>query len=423
MRNRKSDIEKYLRGELSAAEMHALEKRALTDPFLADALEGAGTIDTDMLSTDLATLRKRMGDRDSAKVRPLWLWPARIAAGIALLGLASYFVLTLTRKEPEQHIAQNQAAPKMTEENIPATRQESDSISSTAGSGSAITEKPTPELPVAAGKSRSAAGNEEKEEPIAVAKAPVVDSDTLLAAVSGDAQPREVLREAPAAQAGPEAGYTDAMRKLELSVHPKKKKVITGTVVDAEDGRALPGVNVMIEGTPVGTTTNEEGKYVIATDSLDAGLLFSFIGYENKVVTDPAGNLDVMLDPDIAELSEVVVVGYGGVKRDDPEGDPIIELAEPAGGRRAYKQYLAENFRYPEQALNNKIEGRVTVQFSIDPAGKMSDFKVLRGQGYGCDEEVIRLIRQGPKWRPSRKNTEPVADKVKVRMKFRLPKK
>lgn len=419
----RDDIEKYLRGEMSPAEMHALEKKALSDPFLADALEGAGSIDAGLLSADLDDLRRRSCERASARTRPLWYWPARIAAGIAIVGLVSYFVIIQSNKKAPTHIAQNRVAPEKSRESVPPPAvQQADSVSPEAGAASAT--KPAPRMPVTRQPERSETSAEVEREPLAAGEDAVPqERDSSIGIAMHDSQPKEVVREAPAAQGGALAEYDDEMAKLEQSIHPRQQRVITGTVVDAEDGRALPGVNVMIKGTPIGTTTNEEGKYVIATDSLDAGLQFSFIGYEDKVVRGQAGNVDVMLDPDIAELSEVVVVGYGGTKREDPDADPIIEIAEPAGGRKAYKQYLTENLRYPEQALNNKIEGRVTVQFTIDPAGKMSDFKVLRGLGYGCDEEVIRLIRQGPKWKPSRRNTEPVADKVKVRMKFSLPKK
>jgi TonB family protein len=98
-------------------------------------------------------------------------------------------------------------------------------------------------------------------------------------------------------------------------------------------------------------------------------------------------------------------------------------MAAPAGGRKAFKQYLETNLRYPEQALKNNVEGKVTVQFTVESNGKLSDFKVLKGLGYGCDEEVIRLIQQGPAWSPSKRSTEPIRDKVKVRLRFSLPKK
>jgi TonB family protein len=131
------------------------------------------------------------------------------------------------------------------------------------------------------------------------------------------------------------------------------------------------------------------------------------------------------LEADISELSEVVVVGYGTERKEVvlPFDSPIMELATPAGGRKAFKQYLEGNVRYPEQAIKNQVEGKVTVQFTIETNGKLSDFRVIRGIGFGCDEEVIRLIKQGPKWSPSKKDDEAIRDKVKVRMRFALPKK
>jgi TonB family protein len=100
-----------------------------------------------------------------------------------------------------------------------------------------------------------------------------------------------------------------------------------------------------------------------------------------------------------------------------------MELATPEGGRKAFKQYLEKNLQYPEQALKNEVEGKVTVQFTIGMTGQLSDFKVIRGVGFGCEEEVIRLIKQGPKWSPTKKNEAPVKDRVRVRMRFSLPKK
>ena len=100
-----------------------------------------------------------------------------------------------------------------------------------------------------------------------------------------------------------------------------------------------------------------------------------------------------------------------------------MELAGPEGGRKAFKQYLESNLRYPEEALKNQVEGKVTIQFSVGLTGQVTDFKVIRGIGFGCDEEVIRLIKAGPKWSPTKKNEEPIKDRVRVRMRFALPKK
>jgi TonB family protein len=429
MRDREEDIEKYFNGELTPAEMHALEKKALSDPFLADALEGGSQVPPREFSGDLAGLRERMGSRDK-KVVPIWAWPMRIAAGIAVVGVVAYLVIRPFGDSNRERIAENKITQKGPETTAPKPveeEQNDDQINQSGKAGAESEKKDETQSdnappPVVQERNSTSDVAPEKREAEHVGEQDVGLSETSTMAAGADHQ-------VPPTESIPSAarGYISSQAPLDVlekSVLPANKKVITGTVLDAEDGRAIPGVNVLVNGTTTGTTTDEDGKYVIATDSLEAGLLFTFIGYENKVVdaiTTP--NLDVMLDPDIAELNEVVVVGYGGTKRDDLDADPIIEIAEPAGGRKAYKQYLAENLRYPEQALNNSVEGRVTVQFTIEPTGKMTDFKILKGLGYGCEEEVIRLIQQGPRWKPSRRNTEPVTDKVKVRMKFSLPKK
>jgi hypothetical protein len=63
----------------------------------------------------------------------------------------------------------------------------------------------------------------------------------------------------------------------------------------------------------------------------------------------------------------------------------------------------------------------VTVQFTVQINGQLGDFEILKGIGYGCDDEVIRLIKQGPAWEPTKKGNQPVTDKVKVRLKFEIP--
>jgi TonB-linked SusC/RagA family outer membrane protein len=93
-----------------------------------------------------------------------------------------------------------------------------------------------------------------------------------------------------------------------------QQRVVTGTVKD-QTGTAIPGVNVLLKGTSVGTTTDIEGGFSISASSEDV-LLFSFIGYTSEEI--PVGNqtkIDVALSEDIATLSEVVVVGYGVQKK------------------------------------------------------------------------------------------------------------
>ncbi len=95
---------------------------------------------------------------------------------------------------------------------------------------------------------------------------------------------------------------------------------ITGKVTD-EKGQALPGVNVLLEGSSSGATTNADGQYKTTVPSGKAVLVFTFVGYVNqKFTVGPQQTIDVILLPDQKLLDEVVVVGYGSQKKADITG-------------------------------------------------------------------------------------------------------
>src|SRR5688572_5718171 len=112
---------------------------------------------------------------------------------------------------------------------------------------------------------------------------------------------------------------------------------ITGTVKD-ETGAGMPGVNIIVVNTNIGTTTDADGKYSLAVSSGSISLSFSFIGY--TTVTVPVDNrsvVDVTMEQDIASLEEVVVTALG-VKREkrqltystqEVSGDELVRSKEP----------------------------------------------------------------------------------------------
>ncbi len=74
--------------------------------------------------------------------------------------------------------------------------------------------------------------------------------------------------------------------------------------------------------------------------------------------------------------------------------------ATPEGGLKAYGNYLQQNINYPLEATKNNIQGIVNVQFLVNTDSTLSDFRIINGLGYGCDEEALRIIQEGPKWHP-----------------------
>ncbi|NJN42104.1 MAG: TonB family protein [Flammeovirgaceae bacterium] len=168
-----------------------------------------------------------------------------------------------------------------------------------------------------------------------------------------------------------------------------------------EDKTPLPGVNVMVKGTTTGTVTDINGSYVVDFTTNISTLVFSFIGLQTLEVTPTSSELNVQMNLDIAQLSEVVVVGYG---MEEQKTNPTIEMAEPHGGRKAFNKYLEDNLIYPAEAIENKITGKVTVEFLVKSNGELTGFTVVRGIGNGCDDELIRVIKNGPSWTPSKRN-------------------
>ena len=82
----------------------------------------------------------------------------------------------------------------------------------------------------------------------------------------------------------------------------------------------------------------------------------------------------------------------------------VEEMPSFPGGEVKLVEYIAKNLNYPQEAIEKGIEGRVFVGFIIDVDGSVTDVKLLRGIGGGCDEEAIRVIKSLPKWRPAKQN-------------------
>ncbi len=78
------------------------------------------------------------------------------------------------------------------------------------------------------------------------------------------------------------------------------------------------------------------------------------------------------------------------------------------GGTSALYEYIRENMKYPETAQSANIEGRVFVKFIVDKEGNTQSPEIIKGLGFGCDQEVIRIIESMPKWKPGYQNDKPV---------------
>jgi protein TonB len=90
------------------------------------------------------------------------------------------------------------------------------------------------------------------------------------------------------------------------------------------------------------------------------------------------------------------------------------------GGEDARMKYLQDNIKYPEEAKELGIQGRVYVTFVVEVDGSITDVRVLRGIGGGCDEEAIRVVQAMPKWVPGKQRGVPVRVQFNLPIKFTL---
>ncbi|GAB7086914.1 TonB-dependent receptor [Marinifilum fragile] len=105
-----------------------------------------------------------------------------------------------------------------------------------------------------------------------------------------------------------------------FTVLQAQEKAVSGTVTDANDGMGIPGVSVVVKGTTIGTTTDIDGNYTLKVDA-NSTLVFSFVGYKTQeILVGDQTQINVILSVETENLSEVVVIGYGQVRKDDATG-------------------------------------------------------------------------------------------------------
>lgn len=158
-----------------------------------------------------------------------------------------------------------------------------------------------------------------------------------------------------------------------------QQHVVTGKITDATTNEPLIGVNVVVEGTTIGVTTDIDGNFSIKADDSNAKLTFSYIGYISQTVS-LAGQktVNILLSSDIKSLDEIVVIGYGTVRRSDVTGSvssvnaekiksvPVNDFRQALQGRAAGVD-VNYGTRRPGDGPSVTIRGRRSFKASNDP--------------------------------------------------------
>ena len=98
----------------------------------------------------------------------------------------------------------------------------------------------------------------------------------------------------------------------------------------------------------------------------------------------------------------------------------VEEMPEFPGGAAKLMEYIQKNIKYPMMARESDIQGRVFVNFVVEPDGSISNVTVMRGIGGGCDEEAVRVVNSMPNWKPGKQRGSAVRCAYTVPIIFKL---
>lgn len=404
-------IRKYLNGELDARAMYELERKAQEDPLLADLMLGMESGYEEEHQQNLsevdALIDKRIQQNDTPKIYPVLKYG--IAASILFACAIAVFLATNQNSQPD--LASRPKSPKSEiSKQRPGTEKKSPELSAKL-----------PDLQVSNPVKKKVDAEKHRSK--------IIARENTLAVLTKKEIPTQNLEEVVVVGYGVQrkrdlAGSSSSVGQAEFSdsiqntlsgkvagVNSKPKKaartkVVKGVVTAKDTEEVLPGAIVRVKGTNTETITDKKGKFELEAPD-NAILEIAYIGYNSEEIkARNNSNVTINLQPSQA-LSEVVVVGYGTVRK---QTNRIVE-AHPVTGWAAFRSYLKENAR-----TNTSEKGIVIVSFAVSATGEISDTKIEKSLNIEADEKAIRLITEGPRWVGDQDGT---TKEIKIKIRFR----
>lgn len=180
---------------------------------------------------------------------------------------------------------------------------------------------------------------------------------------------------------------------------PAYERTVTGTVISAADNSPMPGVNVLLKGTNIGTSTDHAGFFRLSVSDNGGVLVFTFIGYKSKEVKLKSSdtNLKVVLEEDDQPLEEIVVVGYGQQSKKDISMSKVAAEMVPSGAYYDHNDYQQPQWNTEEyDAINENIFHDAIRNplstFSIDvDAASYSNVRRFINSGQRPPKDAVRI--------------------------------
>jgi CarboxypepD_reg-like domain len=404
-----ADIRRYLNGSMNAAEMYAIEKAALEDVFLADALEGYSLITNKTAEADIAFLQQQFKHEEADK-NPGW-W--RAAAAIFLLAGIGIIGYQLQRPNAKNEIAKTENI-----EQVPVTTNTEKKIAPPVNN--TPPQQDSTALPPIKAKNKITPKATDKK------NLPKAKTDIPPAALPAPAiQPFTKAEEnAVRAQVKKEAVKDVAMQRKEnpaavqlegKTAGVKISNQFSGQVFDDKQ-QPIQGATVATRNNKLATVTDANGKFFLNVPDSVARISVNAVGYQplNQVLKNDVAENKIILQPGKNNLSEVVVVSNSAkTKNAKTNNRPnIISLDSvqsifPEDGWDNYNTYLQNNA--------GKLSGDVDVIFELDKKGKPEHINITNKTNAFVANKAVKLLQQGPRWQ----QTDSTMQKKRVKLRFR----
>ena len=143
-----------------------------------------------------------------------------------------------------------------------------------------------------------------------------------------------------------------------------------------------------------------------------------------EIVEDDVEVEDIEINAEVDQAEVIEEYVPVEVQEEEVVEQEIFQIVEemPAypGGDQKLMEFIAKGIKYPQIARETGIQGRVFVGFVVEPDGSVSNVKVLRGIGGGCDEEAMRVVKSMPKWKPGKQRGKAVRVSYMLPVNFKL---
>ena len=143
-----------------------------------------------------------------------------------------------------------------------------------------------------------------------------------------------------------------------------------------------------------------------------------------EIVQDDVETEDININAEVEQNEVIEEYVAPEVVEEEVVEQEIFQIVEemPAfpGGEAKLMEYVGKNIKYPQIARETGIQGRVFIGFVVEPDGSVSNVKLLRGIGGGCDEEAMRVVKSMPKWKPGKQRGKAVRVSYQIPVFFKL---